>query len=528
MIELPTVVTAVTVYPDRARVVRSGAARLEAGVHQLEVTELPLALDPASARVSARGTAGARLLGVEVTRRFYAETPAERVRELEKQVEALGDEKRSLDAQSALLEQEHAALGALAGQVEPFARGLAFGKTSVDDQMALFDRLRRRVEEINGALLDLMVKKRDLERRLQKAQLELDQVRAARGRERYAAVIELEASQAGEWTIELSYVVSNAAWQPLYDLRLLEDEGKAALEVRYLAQVTQRTGEDWPAVTLTLSTARPALAGELPELDPWYIGPLLPPAPRFERRAARVAAAPVQMAEAALGAQAEAEATPSLEADVATATVDASGASVAYRVPVVVSVPADGAPRKVAAACYTLAAELDYVTAPKLVEAVYRRAQATNDSPYTLLPGPASLFVGDEFVGSTKLELVPPHGEIELYLGVDDRIEVERELKRREVDKKLIGDRRRLCYGYAITLRNRLPATARVTLHDQMPVARHEEIRVRLESADPRPSEQTELNLLNWELLLAPGEERVVRFDFTVEHPRGMVVTGLP
>jgi hypothetical protein len=59
-------------------------------------------------------------------------------------------------------------------------------------------------------------------------------------------------------------------------------------------------------------------------------------------------------------------------------------------------------------------------------------------------------------------------------------------------------------------------------------VSRHENIKVKLESVEPKPTEQTELNLLNWELTLAPGEELVVRFDFSVEHPRGMSVTGLP
>jgi uncharacterized protein (TIGR02231 family) len=152
----------------------------------------------------------------------------------------------------------------------------------------------------------------------------------------------------------------------------------------------------------------------------------------------------------------------------------------------------------------------------------------TNDSPYTILAGPANLFAGDEFVGTTALELIAPQGEIELYLGADDRVRVARELRRREVDKRLIGDRRRLRYGYEITLENLLPAEATVTLHDQIPVSRHEDIKVKLESADPQPTEQTELNLLDWELTLAPGEKRVVRFDFTVEHPRVMSLIGLP
>ncbi len=377
MAEFQTTITAVAVYPDRARVSRSGTLKLEPGSHRIEIAELPRNLDRASVRAAARGTARARLLGVDVQRRFYTETPAERVRELEQQVEALSDEIRALDAQVELLKGEQTAVIDLAAQTRAFARGLAYGRTTPEAQMALLDSVRSRAEALNKVLLGLAVQRRDLERRLQKAQKELDQLRAARGRERYTAVVEVEVTQAGDLTVELTYVVSDAGWKPLYDLRLLE-------------------------------------GGEKPI------------------------------------------------------------------------------------------------------------------SPYALLPGPANLFTGDEFIGATKLELIPPQGEIELYLGVDDHIKIERELKRREVDRKLIGDRRRLQYGYEITLENHLAVEAHITLHDQIPVSRHEAIKVRLESADPRLSAQTELNLLDWELVLKPGEKRTVRFDFSIEHPREMELVGLP
>jgi hypothetical protein len=77
-------------------------------------------------------------------------------------------------------------------------------------------------------------------------------------------------------------------------------------------------------------------------------------------------------------------------------------------------------------------------------------------------------------------------------------------------------------------LENLLPTEAKITLHDQIPVPRHEDIKVKLESAEPRPMEQTKLNLLEWELVLAPGEKYVVHFGFVVEHPREMSLLGLP
>ncbi len=57
MDSLETRVTAVVVYPDRARVTRQGQAQLENGLHQIEIAGLPVRLNPDSARASARGTA---------------------------------------------------------------------------------------------------------------------------------------------------------------------------------------------------------------------------------------------------------------------------------------------------------------------------------------------------------------------------------------------------------------------------------------------------------------------------------------
>jgi uncharacterized protein (TIGR02231 family) len=171
---------------------------------------------------------------------------------------------------------------------------------------------------------------------------------------------------------------------------------------------------------------------------------------------------------------------------------------------------------------------LDYVSAPSLTPAVYRRARVVNDSPYLLLPGKANLFAGADFIGAAPMELVAPQGEFEIFLGADDRIKVERELARREVDKTLLGGRRRLHFGYEIRLESALSSPATVTLRDQTPVSRHEEIKVRLETAEPRPTRQSELNLLEWELVLSPRQKLTLRFDFSVEYPQTLEVMGLP
>jgi uncharacterized protein (TIGR02231 family) len=238
----------------------------------------------------------------------------------------------------------------------------------------------------------------------------------------------------------------------------------------------------------------------------------------------RAAAEEQAMFAAATPAPAPAEAALDLEA----AAVAESGAALTYRLSGRADVPGDGQPHKVAIASFPLKPTLDYVTAPKLAAACYRRAKVKNDSPYTLLPGRGQLFEGDEYLGATELELTPPGREMELFLGADERVRVERELTAREVDKTLIGDKRRTRYGYKIELENLRDAPQAVLVRDQLPVSRDEQIKVRLESADPRPAEHNDLNILEWNLSVPAGAKQSVRFEFTVEHPRALQVLGLP
>lgn len=525
---LETRISDVTLYPDRARLTRRGSVALEPGLHLLEVAGLPVGIDPDSLRASARGTARARLLGVQARKSFFAETPVEEVQALEAQVEAIQDEIARLDTLTGLLQKQRAQIESLASESSTYALALASGERSLEDQLALYEEVRREGERIEAELRDTAARKRTAERQLQKLQGELNQHRSSQHRQRFTAAVEVEVLEAGELTLDLTYVLSGASWKPLYDIRLLETGGEngQTLELNFLGQVTQKTGEAWDGVSMALSTARPALSGVVPELKPWFLQPFVPPVrPKQHGREASMRMA--TLAAAAPPPSMDAEAVETFEAEMPEAQVESSGAAMTYMVSGRTSLPSDGEPHKVTITRLSLPPRLDYVAAPKLAQAAYRRVRVTNDSSYVLLPGAANLFAGDEFLGIARIELAPPGSELELFVGVDDRIRVERELKRRDVDKTLIGGKRRVHFAYEITLENLLTREARVLLRDQLPVAGHEEIRVRLESAEPRPSAQSELNLLDWELILPPRQKRGVRFDFSVEYPQGMDIIGL-
>ncbi len=526
MTDINSTVVDVTVFPDRARVTRRGTLPLAIGTHRIDFNDIPLSLMPESVRAAGRGTALASLLGVDTRRTYFAETPSVRIHELEQQIERLNDQDKELADRAAAAEVQATFIKNLADQsAEQFARGLAWGRAQMSQGETLLSFMQQQLAQAQATVREINQQRRELARQLTKLTNELNDNRSARPRERYTATVEVEVKQGGDLTLELTYMLSNAAWSALYDIRFGEGE-KPSLQVAYLAQVMQNTGEDWNDVSLTLSTARPALASVKPELEPWYLSPYAPPPPAMRRVAMAAPTAPA--AQAGVEAFEAITPAPQMAMEVPSAQVDAQAASVTFKLAQPVSIPSDGSPHKVNVATLELPPQLDYITLPKLAEAAYRRVKLTNRSDFLLLPGQANLFVGGDFVGTQSFERIAPNEEFDLTLGVDDRVYVKRELKAREVDKKFLADRRRLKVGYELEIRNLRPGKISLEVRDQIPVSRHEQVKVKLESADPRPREQTELNELEWRLELEPGAKQLIRFDFSVEYPTSMTVIGLP
>jgi len=529
MLDAP--ISAVTVFRDGARVQRSGTVNVAPGAQPVVIGGLPAGLDPASVRVAARGP-GLALLDVEVHRGYRTDPLREDTARLRSDVDRCRDLVQELDDEDTA---EQARLSFLAHLSEAaataLARAVSFGRGDHDDLARMAGHLSADTSGALGRRREINARRRAARRELDAAEHRLEAAERQAGSS--VAVTEvsatLEASAATSAEVDVSYHVSGASWRPLYDLTL---DGER-LAVSYLAEVRQQTGEDWPAVELTLSTTRRGLHRGLPELNPWYIDRAKPVSmmPRAGRMARREAATltPEITAAVAASAMAAPGALPPEAPHLTAEVVDSgeSGAGLAYRVQRPLAVPADGEPYKTMVARFELDAELDHLAVPVLAPEAYARATVTNTSSLLLLPGPARVFHGPQFVGETSLETVAAGQEFELQLGVDDQIKVERELRRRSTAKAMIGGTRTIDIGYEITVENHRPGQARVSVHDHIPTSSDGEIKVRLREASPEPASQTDLGELTWNLSLEPGQAATIRHRFTVEHPAQVTITGL-
>jgi uncharacterized protein (TIGR02231 family) len=519
MLSLETRIATVTVYPDRARITRRGNTRLAPGTHTLVIANLPTTLIEDSVRATGKGTG--KLIGVEVAEIFVTHAPEANLKELEQQLETLGDEDKQFADEEATANARLKFLDSLRDWTgHSLAKGLAYGNATLDRAQQFTEYLARELDAVHTCQRDLAQKRREQKRKIDVCQAQLESVRRVETNERSEIRVGIEASAETDFQLEVTYVVTNTQWSPLYDVRLDGDR----VGLTYLAEVTQSSGEDWSNVELLLSTARVAESNEIPELDPWYVDVLRPTFAPARVAAVRSAGVPLPPPDAMMM---QAMPAPVPAAEMMEATIESSGAAVTYRIARPFSAPSDNSPHKTTITILDLAAQLDYIAAPKLAEQVYLRAKIKNTSEFVLLPGSANIFHGADFVGATELERVASNEEFEAQMGVDDRIKVERELTERTVDKTLIGNTRRIFLGYKIALTNLLATPAKIAVLDQLPVARAEDIKVKMRDASPKPNDQSDLNVLKWELELKPQEKREVTFSFSVEHPREMTLTGL-
>ena len=528
VIEVQAPITAVTVFRDGARVERTGSFAVTApGVVRAMIGGLPADADTASVRVALRGHA-VTLVDIEVQRRYAADPLRADTARLRAEVQACRNAVQALEDQDTAEQASLDFAGYLSqSAATSLARAVSFGRIGHDDLDQMAAHLSASTASVLARRREIAASRRDANLELQAAEKRLADAEKGTGAVRYLEVTAtLEASAASEPDIELSYHVAGVSWRPLYDLGLNGE----VLTLGYLAEITQSTGEDWPEVDLAVSTTRQGRHQTLPELHPWYINKARPPRPAMPvampmaSRSFTGAETTIERGPAGLpvpGGPPQAVAAP------LSAEVDDSGAGLVYRIPRPLAVPSDGSPHKTAIASVELDAALDHLAVPALAPEAYLRATVTNSSKLLLLPGTARIFHDGQFVGETSIETVASGEEFELQLGVDDHIRVERELRRRNTSKAVLGGSRTIDIAYEITVENHRPVKARISVKDHIPLAADADIKVRLREASPDPAERTDLGELTWKLMLDSGKTGAIKYRFTVEHPAAATLTGI-
>jgi len=524
-------ITAVTVYADRALVTRTATVDLPAGDQAVSFERLPAALDDDSLHVAGSSSVRATLGDVTSTPVFPERTPDDRVRALQDELKGEQRQLRVLNDEAAAVERERVLVGHMADaatQMTPGKDGTAPGRMQPAEMQQLLDFYGPALVKLAGEAQKLDDERDPLKEKIAATTAQLRQWGEPSGRSTKTVTVRVTMAAAGKLELKLNYVLAGARWAPSYEVRVTSGDHQVAF--RYSGVVTQATGEDWPGVALTLSTARPAVGGAAPELAPWYVDQVqLETGSVLKNFRQRKAAAPLLAEGEALRAGANAmDAPEAFTVQAPDAAVAAGATSASFRIPGQVDVPSDNAPHQETVAQLSFAADLSYEATPKVTPAAFLSAAVTNSSDYPILAGPIAVFLDEIFVANSRTKTVMPTEKFNLALGVDEGIAVERKLLNRFTeDQGLITKQKRVTYDFLIKVANHRRDAVKLVLHDQIPVSRQEKIEVaQLEpSADKvKPDAQ---GLLTWTLELAPGEKQEIPLKFSVTYPTDVPISGL-
>lgn len=528
-IESSSVVSAVEVYPDRARVTREATVDVVPGTHEVLLRGLPANVDVNSLRAEGEGTARVILGSVDVRRGFRPEARDERVQKLEAQIQLLQDaDKEQADAVAATeFELKYLeSLRAKSGQQIAEKTLEQKGMSGEVDSMA--DALLRRVARAQLSARQANQSRRGLARQIEALTRDLQQLRSGAEDQELRVAVAIEAKTAGKFTVRITYNAGWANWAPTYDARL-GDDGK--IELTYGAWVAQGTGEDWPGVKLSLSTAQPALGIAPPELDPWILQVQPPYYPSRARSAGAAPSAAAPMSKAMeMDMDMEEAPEPVFASEIATAQVETGGPAVRFGVPGSARVPGDGTRKRIVVASWVLGgATFERIAVPTITDLVYTTARVKNDREFPLLPGELQAFWGDRFVGSTHIAQVAPGEEMRVPFGVDDQVKVVRKLVMKEEGKKgIFSGKEAMTYHWRTTVENLKKEVVEVQLRDRLPVSELDKIDVKVQDGTTPATEKKDRGLWTWKLQIAPGKNADVDLKLAIAWPPDQRPWNLP
>ncbi|MCB0557795.1 MAG: DUF4139 domain-containing protein [Lewinellaceae bacterium] len=507
--DTPSTIKEVTVFRQGAEVRREGKVSISAGRSVLKFSGLSPNLNPQSLQFTATGDF--TILSVSHQLNYLTEPKPTR------EIEALEGRKKQFEQQfkreNALGQvfQEEEALLLANKQIGGQQTGVP-----IDGLKATAEYFRQRLREIKLEQLEIAQRKETLQDSINRLALQLQQLNAAgQARSVSEVLVAVDAPGAVRADFSISYLVSQAGWSPLYDLRV-KSVGQP-VELGYKAQAYQQSGEDWTNVRLTLSTGKPMSTAQRPVLNTWWLREYLiaAVAGRSEMQKMDLEIED-EMDAGTLTSRAIPAQGPQVQAYDQATTFE-------FQIKTPYDIPSDGQQYVVSIGEETLPASYEYYAAPKLNPHAFLTANVTGWEQYRLLSGPANLFFEGAYLGKSQLNVNVASDTLSFSLGIDEGIVISREKEKQFTDKQFIGNKKTQTIGWEIEVRNSKRGPISIVIEDQYPVSTTEEIEVEL-GAHKGATVDKDNGKLRWELELESGKTEKLGFRYSVKYPKKMHV----
>lgn len=498
-IELSGKISTITVFSDSALVKKMIDIKVVRGENLFSIVNLPLMMDDASLKIRPIEDTGVKIKDIKIQKTFLNTGQNPRVDQLNKMLNELND-------RISLLTNEKNVINST---LEYIKKANANQKLSIQELEGLINFN----EKTMSAKLERLVY---LDRELEKLELNrssvLEEINLLKNRNKETKVVQLViASEKGEsLKMEVSYLVRGVSWVSSYEINANSTNEKIA--IGHFVNIKQATGEDWTNVDIEVSTARPS-SGRLPEIFPIYLEKYLP---QFGYKKGG------DFLEESVMSKAN-KSIAFIEPE-----IKEEATSFLFKVPYKVNIPSDNNFYRFQIAEKENKGEFFYYAIPKMEKSAFLKATVKNSFGYPLLQGNASIYLDGIYVAKVNLNKTMPDEEIEVSLGKDESIKVDRKQLKRFTEYVGFGNKNvKVSYEYIITIQNTKKNGIILNVKDQFPVSRDEMIKVNQIEPTKDRAIISDDGIISWNLSLSPKEKKELSVKYSVEYPKDYKVSGL-
>ena len=506
--EISSRIQTVKVYKQNAQINRTANFVSKAGTQEIVLTGISTSIVPSSLQIQFSNS-NAVLLSAKYENNYLQSKVNN------KNTEALQNQLNDLIDQQATITDKRNSLN---GMLEILAKNqdLGGGNASFTPQQVveLSNVYEAKYLDIQKNLRALEKREQPIKEQISKLSKQLTEMNARFNKPSGNIILQVSSTTASSVTIDCKYIVNNAGWNPLYDLRskgITEN-----VQLSYNANIYQNTGVDWEDASIIVSTGNPIQNNNRPILNPLYAGFYQ------ERNYDKDMKSSEEIIVTNMGYLAGKVAGVQVDR----ATVSENQLSIDFNISGKQTILSDGKENLVALKNYDMTTEYIYHTVPKLDKSVFLIARISDWTKYNLIPGKANIFFEGAFVGTSQINPAVTIDSLMISMGLDNSIVVERTPIKEFASSKFIGSNKKETFGYDLIVKNKKSVPIKIEILDQIPVSQEKGIQVELD--EKGTAEYTsDTGKLIWTLTVPSGQSKKEQFIYSVKYPKQSKVTGI-
>lgn len=168
---------------------------------------------------------------------------------------------------------------------------------------------------------------------------------------------------------------------------------------------------------------------------------------------------------------------------------------------------------------YQSQVDYQYYAVPRIEESAFLVARLSDWEKFSLLEGEANVYFEDTFIGSTLIDTRYTEKELDISLGIDKNVVVNRTKSKDYTSRQLIGNKQEETSVWNFTVKNNKQQNIHMILLDQIPISTREEIRVTLDKLF-KGELNTTTGEVEWNFELAPKKIKNITLKYTVRYPK--------